>query len=275
MNDYGRNHHEAYHHYCADLARKYDHDRYSMSLCLPVRHHAAIWAILAFAGELANIRLHVSNTTLGLIRIQWWRDSLQKLQKSPDETLLKNPVLQALFPLLQNTIIFDHLINLTYGREFDLEGVVPETYQGFLTYARNIHHPVDAAIVESIGGQGEMSALISENYGALSLIMQSVAHTRHDFCVLPQNVMARHHISLNDFYTGKAIGNLTPFYQDLIQALIVTHVPKTAWEKGLLFLTKNRLTHAKKAGFNPLDPAFYHDPFFKIIRLYYTMHFGR
>jgi NADH dehydrogenase [ubiquinone] 1 alpha subcomplex assembly factor 6 len=65
--------------YCAELVARYDRDRYRLSLTVPRGMREDLWALFAFNHEIAKTREVVSEPTLGLIRLQWWREALDKL----------------------------------------------------------------------------------------------------------------------------------------------------------------------------------------------------
>ena len=61
---------------CARLVRASDPDRYFATLFAPAAARPSLFALYAFAGELAGIRRRVSEPMPGEIRLQWWRDAL-------------------------------------------------------------------------------------------------------------------------------------------------------------------------------------------------------
>ena len=56
-------------------ARDLAYDDYLAALLAPREHQAGLLALAALFGELARIPLHVTDATLGEIRLQWWRDA--------------------------------------------------------------------------------------------------------------------------------------------------------------------------------------------------------
>ena len=57
-------------------ARELAYDDYLTALLAPPRYRGDLITLAAVFGELARIPLHVSDATLGEIRLQWWRDAL-------------------------------------------------------------------------------------------------------------------------------------------------------------------------------------------------------
>lgn len=60
-------------------ARTWNFDGYLASTLAPGPVQRDVMAIAAFVGELERIRFTVSEPTLAQIRVQWWRDELQRM----------------------------------------------------------------------------------------------------------------------------------------------------------------------------------------------------
>lgn len=61
---------------CADLVRRGDPDRFLSALLAPPDLRERLFALYAFNLELARIPAVVSEPMLGLIRLEWWRESV-------------------------------------------------------------------------------------------------------------------------------------------------------------------------------------------------------
>lgn len=65
--------------YCAEQVRAHDPDRYLCTLFAPAEAREALFALYAFDHEIARVRHVVSDPMPGLIRLQWWRDALDRI----------------------------------------------------------------------------------------------------------------------------------------------------------------------------------------------------
>lgn len=65
--------------YCENLVRKADYEGFLCSQFFPADQRSTQMALRAFNIELASIRESVSNIDIGRIRMQFWRDSLDKI----------------------------------------------------------------------------------------------------------------------------------------------------------------------------------------------------
>lgn len=79
--------------YCAQMLRGASRDRYHACLMAPPGAREALFALHAFDHELARVREAASEPTLGLIRLQWWRDALEALAHGNVEA---HPVMRTL-----------------------------------------------------------------------------------------------------------------------------------------------------------------------------------
>lgn len=63
-------------------ARDLAYDDYLIALLAPREHQSDLLTLAALFGELARIPLHVTDATLGEIRLQWWRDAFAAKTRS-------------------------------------------------------------------------------------------------------------------------------------------------------------------------------------------------
>ncbi|XP_037094899.1 NADH dehydrogenase (ubiquinone) complex I, assembly factor 6-like [Pollicipes pollicipes] len=64
--------------YCLELVRKHDYENFLCTLLLPNQARAGVFAIRAFNVELARVRDTVSESQIGLMRLQFWSDAIDK-----------------------------------------------------------------------------------------------------------------------------------------------------------------------------------------------------
>jgi phytoene synthase len=104
--------------HCQELVAKADKDRYLSCLFAPqdARHH--LLALYAFNVEIARIREAVSEPQIGLVRQQWWLDTIDGVyaDHTPD-----HPVARALAQAIAKGDLPKHALhNLIIAHEFDL-----------------------------------------------------------------------------------------------------------------------------------------------------------
>jgi 15-cis-phytoene synthase len=104
--------------HCQELVAKADKDRFLSCLFAPADARPHLFALYAFNVEIARIRETVSEPQVGLVRQQWWVDTIDEIYagRTPD-----HPVAQALVAAIAKGDLPKHALhNLILTREFDL-----------------------------------------------------------------------------------------------------------------------------------------------------------
>lgn len=144
--------------YCLSVVRQASPDRYVAGLLAPETCQGAIFALYALQCELAKTRTVVTEPLLGKIRLQWWRDEIDKIYQGQG---VEHPILSPLAKASQECHVpqkfFDQLLA---AYEADLEEDLFETKAAFFTFVTDKESPVFA--VEMCFRQGNAD-WISQN----------------------------------------------------------------------------------------------------------------
>jgi len=98
-----------------ETVRRHDRDRYLSTLFAPDGKRPHLLALYAFNAEVARIPSLVSEPAIGLIRLQWWRDTIESGSGGG------HPVAEALFAAIaEGGLPKQALLDLVTAREFDL-----------------------------------------------------------------------------------------------------------------------------------------------------------
>lgn len=139
--------------HCRDLVRAEDKDRFLATLFAPEAAQPHLFALYAFNLEVARIRNLVSEPHIGLIRQQWWRDTLDGIFAG---SVVNHPAAAALALAIEaGRLPKEPLHNLITAREFDLyadpmpdvvalEAYLGETSSALIQMAAMILDPVEA-----------------------------------------------------------------------------------------------------------------------------------
>ncbi|GCB67635.1 hypothetical protein scyTo_0012169, partial [Scyliorhinus torazame] len=65
--------------YCLQLVRNRDYEGFLSSLLLPPEFHSSVFALRAFNVELAQVQDLVTQKTIGLMRMQYWRQMIEDI----------------------------------------------------------------------------------------------------------------------------------------------------------------------------------------------------
>lgn len=104
---------------CLAVVRRHDKDRFLATLFAPEDKQPHLFALYAFNAEVSRVRDAVSEPQLGLIRLQWWRDTIDALYTSggynghPVAEALERAIVEARLPRKA-------LDDLVTAHEFDL-----------------------------------------------------------------------------------------------------------------------------------------------------------
>jgi 15-cis-phytoene synthase len=103
---------------CADLVREYDRDRYIATLFAPDDKRDDLFALYAFALELARIPALVSEPQIGEIRLQWWFDTVDAIAQGHT---VDHPVASAFgYVVQQHALPVEHIETMIDARRDDL-----------------------------------------------------------------------------------------------------------------------------------------------------------
>ena len=110
---------EAYRH-CEALVRAHDKDRYVAGLFAPAERRPYLFALYAFALEIARVKTLVSEPLTGTIRLQWWLEAVDGLRAGEAAA---SPVMIALQDAAQQSgVSLAPLTGAVEARQAELHG---------------------------------------------------------------------------------------------------------------------------------------------------------
>lgn len=196
---------EAYAH-CVALLREHDYDRYISTLYAPEAHRPALAALYAFSHEIARVRAVVSEPLPGEVRMQWWRDLLEKegvgeAQAHPVATALLDTIARYKLPIAPLTGLIEARIFDLYDDPMpslrDLEGYVGETSSALIRLAclilANGRDPGGAAACGHAGVA----------YGFCGLMRAFPWHAAAGQVYLPADILGRNGVTRDDIVRGR------------------------------------------------------------------------
>lgn len=261
--------------YHAKIVKENDPDRFLMAMLLPEEKREDIWALFAFNYEIAKTREVVSDTTIGLIRLQWWRDGLKAYYE--EGSVSKHETLSALIRIAQQYgVSQDDYEALIFGREFDLEDVLPASWNGFCKYAEFTNLPLNKMVLKVLGDNDseESMSQVSILYGVVGLLRSVPFHAIQDRCYLPEDMMAEYSVSLGSLYALKPENGITELINDIADKLakefadMSPHSYFMNIQKQMAVLYLKQL---KSCGFDPLHQRMVIAPPFFHLRLLWSL----
>jgi phytoene synthase len=264
--------------YCLDIIKKHDPDRFLLSLFVPYEHRPALWALFVFNYEIAKTREVVSETQIGLIRLQWWREAIAEIYdgKTPRE----HQVVEALAEIIKTyDLPREEFDNLIYAREFDLEGVAPANMEGFINYCDFTNTPLNRLVLRIIGESEDESILkaVSVHYAAIGLV-RAVSYMRMQGRVmLPADILAQNNLSekkMLDFREEEKISQVVKeVLSGINQFRYGQNMPKTRFLKAMRKMAALYANQIESVQGNVYDSRLGIAPRFMALRLWGASHF--
>ena len=190
----------------AALVRQHDPDRFRFALFAPVRHREAVFTLYAFNHEVAKTRESVSETMIGAIRLQWWRDSIDGIYAgTPRQHEVIGPLAACIAAYGLPRAPFDDLIN---ARERDLEDRPMESLAETEAYLRATTFPLVALLADVLVPDREMELTGLADIAAGHALIGKLRAAAFDESVrrpfLPRTVLEEHGGECRDFAELKA-----------------------------------------------------------------------
>ncbi len=254
--------------YCANLVRQHDPNRFLLTLLMPTQKRESLWALFALNWDIARTRAMVTDTHLGLIRLQWWRDEIHKIYNGG--TGGEVPALSTLAPVIhQQNIPQDWFDNLIYAREFDLEDVAPSTMEGLWNYLDFTTTPLTRISLKILGETAEEDEIraISQNYALFEYIRGVPLMLSRGCCLIPQDLLADHGLTsqkIIDFNHQKQVVKILKIIEMRVSPY---RKPSTLLLKKMQRMTAIYMNHLKRNHFDVFSPMGQAQPAFLALRL--------
>jgi len=187
------------------IAREGDPDRALAALFAPREVRADLLALCAFNVELARIAEQVSESELGAIRLQWWREAIARAAEG--ETI-GHPVADALGGTLRRRELSRQQIDaMIDARAFDLATKIMPNWETLEAYLRNTAGALFALGAECLGGRGAALERAASKagiaYGLTGLMRALPVHAVRGRVDLPADALRQHGTSPEAVLSGK------------------------------------------------------------------------
>ena len=258
--------------FCRTQFKEDEPERYFISLFAPKNVHASLWGIFAFNSELSRITNTVTEPMIGRIRLQWWRESLEKLEENKGRG---HYILQSLqIPLALKKTTLSDLISLIDSREIEFEERGSCDIEKILKYADSTLglltelsakisscSPNDINWARKIGtswGLIEIAANKNSKFRTTNLDKTGISHSTS----LDKNLMLKNEEILtqaSEFLEGfrpnfrnqksRFINLMVPIIKSDIASLRKTNAKNHVWSDHRIFLRQLRICRAAWLGF--------------------------
>lgn len=188
------------------IARDADPDRAIATLFAPADVRDDLLALFAFNGELARIAYQVSEPRLGAIRLQWWRDAIERVEGGE---LTGNPVADAFGEVLaRRSLSRERIARLIDARTFNVgETVMPDTHT-LDAYLFDTAGGLFALAADIVGAEGEKRDVVAERggraYGLVRVMRSLPMLAAKGRTYLAADALERHGTSSQDIFAGES-----------------------------------------------------------------------
>lgn len=204
--------------WCAAEVRRVDYDRYLSALFAPDRVRPHLFALYAFNHEVAKIAETVREFMAGMIRLQWWRETVEELYAGKPR---RHQVVLALADVLHAhdfpRAFFHDLIN---AREHDLEPQPFADIAALEAYADATSGNVMRLAARILGMGEALDAHAREAgiaYALTGLLRALPFHAARRHLTLPRDMMNEAGLSAEDVFAGRNSAALKSLMDKIVQ----------------------------------------------------------
>jgi 15-cis-phytoene synthase len=204
------------------IAREADADRSLAALFAPSGCRADLFALYAFNAELARVAEQVSEAPLGAIRLQWWREAIERAA-SGEAT--GHPVADAVGDMIgrrgasRERVSRERIAALIDARAFDVETKIMPDGAAFDAYVRDTAGAVFALAAEIVGAKGAnvgpATTAAGTAYGLTGLMRALPVHAARGLVFLPAEELRRHGTSPEQMLAGNTSEGLDDLLAEL------------------------------------------------------------
>jgi phytoene synthase len=196
---------------CAALVRRHDPDRFLTALFAPAQRREALFTLYAFNHELARAREAVSEPTLALIRLQWWREVVEGTRKKHE---VATPLSDA---IAQGLLVPDDLLAMIDGREAEADEAIPDR-AAWGAYLAATAGGVMLAAGRLLGADEPLLSrlrVLGTAHGVAGQLRNVPALARAGRVLLPQDLLGVHGLTVHDLMAGHGADRLPAVLAEL------------------------------------------------------------
>jgi 15-cis-phytoene synthase len=188
--------------YCAELVRNADRDRFIATLFAPAQCRDPLHALYAFNIELAHIRDLAREAMPGEIRLQWWREVVERQREGE---AVASPVAAAILHTIERyRLPVDAILASIEARRFDLYNEPIATTALLEDYAVNTSSALIEMAAQILGADAAAAARQAGIAYALNgLLIAFPKHAARRQLYLPLELLARHGVDAQDVFAGR------------------------------------------------------------------------
>ncbi|CAB1445916.1 unnamed protein product [Pleuronectes platessa] len=203
--------------FCLQLVRSRDYDGFVSSLLLPEDARRSSLALRAFNVELAQVKDSVSQKTIGLMRMQFWKTAIEEIYRDEPPN---QPVTAELWRAARkHSLTKRWLLRIITDREKDLDDRAYRNLQELETYSENTQSSLIYLLLECLGFKNvhadHAASHIGKAQGIVTCLRATPYHSSRRKVYLPMDVCMLHGASQEDFIRGSREQNVRDVVYDI------------------------------------------------------------
>ncbi|THU87048.1 hypothetical protein K435DRAFT_745713 [Dendrothele bispora CBS 962.96] len=180
--------------HCRSLVQKYDYEGYLISPFFPKELQGGYFALKAFYVELAMIQDNVSNPTIGMMRMQFWRDAIKAIS---DGNPPKHPIALALYDTSQRANLPTyHLKRIIDARDAELQTPAHLTIDSLTAHAESTSSTFLYLLLSMLSLPSSELSHAASHLGVAQTITTLIRalpfHAQRGRMVIPAEITAKH-----------------------------------------------------------------------------------
>jgi NADH dehydrogenase [ubiquinone] 1 alpha subcomplex assembly factor 6 len=274
--------------YCLAQVRQGDRDRYLVLLFSPAKARPSLAAIAAFNLELARAASEISESMLGLVRLQWWREAVEEIRAGG--ATRRHPVVEAVsLATRAHGLSTDRMLAMIEGREEEIESGEAPSQRTFDARAEATAVNLIRLSLQAVGldpmetDLAGASAEIGRAYASVGCARSVLLDARRHKVRLPAEALAQAGVDLDQLYALRPQPALQACLrmvgeraQAELDAARRRRIPRRARPLTLTAkLTALHLERLRRAAYDPFDASVIATVPFDVWRLFGSAITGR
>ncbi|EKM49521.1 uncharacterized protein PHACADRAFT_166889 [Phanerochaete carnosa HHB-10118-sp] len=189
--------------YCRDFVQKRDYEAYLVSQVYPRDHRDAFYALRAFYIELSTMQESVSNSIIGNMRMQFWKDALKDFS---DGRPPKHPIALALYEASGRfNLPMYHLKRMIEARDAELQTPTHLTLDSLTAHAESTSSTFLYLLLSMLNQSSShdfshAASHVGVAHTIATLLRALPYHASKRHMVIPAEVTARHGVSQEEVF---------------------------------------------------------------------------
>ncbi|XP_062847349.1 NADH dehydrogenase (ubiquinone) complex I, assembly factor 6 isoform X2 [Trichomycterus rosablanca] len=203
--------------YCVDLVRLRDYEGFVCSLLLPEAARRSSLALRAFNVELAQVKDSVSQKTIGLMRMQFWKTAVEDIFR--DDPPVQPVSMELWRAVRKHTLTRRWLLRMVAEREKDMDDRAYRNLQELESYSENTQSSLFYLMLETLGVKNvhadHAASHIGKAQGIVTCLRAIPYHSQRRKVYLPMDICMLHGASQEDFIRGSREQNVRDVGYDI------------------------------------------------------------